>query len=64
MSGEDLDVRRKGKEAIERVEKLPIVTSGQVRSTIAHFEERVAGEEDSVLREIETDTAGGMAGGG
>lgn len=46
MTGEDLDVRRKGKEAIEGVDELGEIATGEVGTAVAHFKERVAGEED------------------
>ena len=64
MPGKDLYVGGQGEEAIEGVDELGEIASGEVGTAVAHFKERVAREEDFVLREIETDTAGSVAGGG
>ena len=64
MTGIDAGLGRQGEKEVERVHKLGIVATGEVGTAVAHFKERVSGEEDFVLGEIETHRAGGMAGGG
>ena len=63
MTGIDVGLGRQGEKEVERVHKLGIVATGEVGTAVAHFKERVAGEEDFVLGEIETHRAGSMAGG-
>lgn len=49
MTGENLDVRRKGKEAIEGVDELGEIATGEVGAAITHLKEGVAGEEEGGL---------------
>ena len=49
MTGIDDGLGRQGKEAIEGVDELGIVATGEVGTAIAHFKERVAGEEEGGL---------------
>ena len=49
MTGKDLYVGGQGEEAIEGVDELGEITSGEVGTAIAHMEERVAGEEEGGL---------------
>ena len=49
MTGKDLYIGGQGEEAIERVHKLGIVATGEVGTAVAHFKERVSGEEDGRL---------------
>lgn len=49
MTGENLDVRRKGKEAIEGVDELGEIASGEVGAAITHLKEGVAREEEGGL---------------
>ena len=63
MTWIDAGLGRQGEKEVERVHKLGIVATGEVGTAVAHFKERVAGEEDFVLGEIETHRAGSMAGG-
>ena len=46
MTGEDLYVGGQGEEAIEGVDELGIIASGEVGAAITHLKEGVAGEED------------------
>ena len=42
MTGEDLDVRRKGEEAIEGVDELGEIAPGEVGAAVAHLKEGVS----------------------
>ena len=64
MAGTNDGLGRQGEKEIERVPELPDVPAGEVRTAVSHLKERVAGEEDAVLGEIETNRAGRVAGGG
>ena len=64
VTGINDSLRRQGEKEIERVPELPDVAAGEIRPAVTHLKERVAGEEDTILGEIETDRAGRVAGGG
>jgi hypothetical protein len=61
VTGIDECGRRKGEKTIEGIDELVDVSSGQVRSSIAHTEKRIAGDEDIRL-EKQAHTALGMSG--
>ena len=64
VTGINNGLRRQGEKEIERVPELLDVAAGEVGAAVTHLKERIAGEEDAVLGEIETDRAGRVAGGG
>ncbi len=64
VTGINDGLRRQGEKEIERVPELLDVAAGEVGAAVTHLKERVAGEEDAVLREIEADRAGCVTGGG
>ena len=64
MTGINDSLRRQSEKQIERAPELPDVAAGEIRPAVTHLKERVAGEEDAVLGEIETDRAGRVTGGG
>jgi len=55
VTGIDTRAGGKGEKCVERVHEPAERAAGQVRSAVAHAEQGVAGEEDSIFRKIEAD---------